>query len=146
MSVLPYRVYLDGVFDLFHVGHLNSIRAAYEVAREHGDPQLIVGVVSDADAQSYKRAPIIGEADRADIVRSLRCVHAVIPHCPLVVTHAFLQEHGIDLVVHGFADDADRERQRTFFAGLGNKFREIQYTQGISTTQLLKRLKEDSAQ
>lgn len=140
------RVYLDGVFDLFHVGHLNSIRAAFEVAREQGEPQLIVGVVSDADAQSYKRAPVIGEDDRADIVRALRCVYAVIPNCPLVVTHDFLKEHAIDLVVHGFADEADRARQRSFFAGLGNKFREIQYTQGISTTHLLKRLKEDSAQ
>ena len=138
------RVYLDGVFDLFHVGHLNSILAAYDVACEHGTPQLVVGVVSDADAQSYKRAPIICEMDRAKIVRAIRCVHQVIPNCPLIVTPEFLQAHAIELVVHGFADEADRQRQRSFFAGLGNKFREIQYTQGISTTNLLKRLKESS--
>jgi len=137
------RVYLDGVFDLFHVGHLNSIRAAYDVACEYGSPQLIVGVVSDADAQSYKRAPIIPEADRTAIVQAICWVHEVIPSCPLIVTPEFLAAHDIELVVHGFADEADRLRQKPFFASLGDKFREIKYTQGISTTQLLRHLKED---
>lgn len=49
-------VYLDGVFDLFHVGHLNAI----EQAANLGD-RLIVGVTGDDDATGYKRKPIISQ-------------------------------------------------------------------------------------
>ena len=100
------RVYLDGVFDLFHVGHLACIRAAHKVACENG------------------------------------CVSSIITHCPLIVTPEFLNLHRIDLVVHGFANDADRERQRPFFASIGAKFREIDYFRGVSTTELIQRVKE----
>ena len=49
-------VYLDGVFDLFHVGHLNAIKQAASL----GD-RLIVGVTGDDDATGYKRKPIISQ-------------------------------------------------------------------------------------
>lgn len=136
------RVYLDGVFDLFHVGHLACIRAAHKVACENGHPELIVGIVSDVDAAGYKRFPVIHEDDRAEIVAAIGCVSSIITHCPLIVTPEFLNLHRIDLVVHGFANDADRERQRPFFASIGAKFREIDYYRGVSTTQLIQRVKE----
>ena len=139
------RVYLDGVFDLFHVGHLACIRAAHAVACEQGEPELLVGIVSDADATGYKRTPKVSEKDRAEIVGAIRYVTRVVEHCPLVVTPEFLMAHGIDLVVHGFANDADREKQRPFFAAIGDKFREIAYTHGVSTTQLIAQLKESSS-
>jgi hypothetical protein len=47
----------------------------------------------------------------------------VICPCPLIVTEAFMDDLGIDLVVHGFANDADAARQREFFEipiNLGN--------------------------
>lgn len=135
------RVYIDGVFDLFHVGHLACLLAAYKVACESGEPELYVGVVSDEDAQSYKRLPIIPQADRALIVGAIRGVSKVIVNCPLIVTPEFLEAWGIDLVVHGFANDADREKQREFFAGIGDKFREISYTHGVSTSELIEKLR-----
>ena len=52
--------YTDGVFDLFHVGHLNMV----ETAKENCD-ELIVGVHSDEVVQGYKSiTPIINENDR----------------------------------------------------------------------------------
>lgn len=135
------RVYIDGVFDLFHVGHLACLLAAYKVACESGEPELYVGVVSDEDAQSYKRLPVIPQADRALIVGAIRGVSKVIVNCPLIVTPEFLEAWGIDLVVHGFANDADREKQREFFAAIGDKFREISYTHGVSTSELIEKLR-----
>lgn len=62
--------YAPGVYDLFHVGHLNILRHA----RDHCD-HLIAGVVSDEMAQLAKgRRPVIPLAERLDIVRSLRVV------------------------------------------------------------------------
>ena len=124
------RVYVDGVWDMFHVGHLKCL----EYARAYGEGEglekeceLIVGVVSDEDAASYKRTPIIPHEERCQIVRALRIVSKVIPACPLVVTRDFLAQHGIHKVVHGFANDADRQKQARFFEDLGDAFQEIPY-------------------
>jgi glycerol-3-phosphate cytidylyltransferase len=66
-------VYTSGTFDLFHIGHLNIIRRS----RALGD-YLIVGVSTDELVASYKvRPPIVPYDDRAEIIRSLRFVHAV---------------------------------------------------------------------
>ena len=75
----------------------------------------MIGVTGDEDAAGYKRPPIVSEAGRVAVVAALRHVDAVVCPCPLVVTEAFMAEHSIDLVVHGFANDEDAARQTEFF-------------------------------
>ncbi|CAB9516315.1 Ethanolamine-phosphate cytidylyltransferase [Seminavis robusta] len=130
-------IYMDGVFDMFHIGHLQAIQqcAAW------GD-RVILGLVSDEDAKGYKRPPIIPQEERLAIVSAIRYVDQVICPNPFIVTQEFMDEHQIDLVVHGFADPADEERQREFFEvprRLG-KFRTIRYHQGLSTTDIIARM------
>ena len=62
------RVYIDGIFDLFHRGHLESLRQAKNI---YDNTYLIVGVISDEDARDYKRLPIISEVDRLEIIKSI---------------------------------------------------------------------------
>lgn len=71
----PYRVgYVQGTFDLFHIGHLNLLRRA----KARCD-YLIAGVVSDELNRQYKgQLPCIPYEDRAAIVRSVRFVDQVI--------------------------------------------------------------------
>ena len=129
------RVYMDGVFDMLHVGHARALVHCTTLAPE---VELIVGIIGDAAAAGYKRVPLIPQDDRAEMVGHLRCVHETIVAPPLVVTAAFMAEHRIDLVVHGFADAADAARQEHMFRvpqELG-KFRTIPYTAHVSTTQL----------
>ena len=66
-----YKIgYTQGVFDMFHIGHLNLINNAKK--RCH---YLIVGVNSDRLVEDYKnRSPVIKENDRAEIVRNLKAV------------------------------------------------------------------------
>lgn len=65
--------YAAGAFDLFHVGHLNLLRHA----RERCDV-LIAGVVSDDMLRAVKGIePVVPEAERAEIVGSLRMVDDV---------------------------------------------------------------------
>ena len=66
-----YKIgYTQGVYDMFHIGHLNLINRA----KERCD-YLIVGVNSDELVKSYKnKMPVIGEIDRAEIVRNLKAV------------------------------------------------------------------------
>lgn len=64
------RGYVPGGFDLFHIGHLNILRAA----RERCD-HLIVGVATDEALIAMKgRPPVIPFAERLEIVSSLRIV------------------------------------------------------------------------
>lgn len=136
------RVYIDGVFDLFHRGHLESLKKAKETLGDPNHTELIVGIVSDLDCESYKRTPIVHELDRSEIVKHIKGVDEIVFPCPLIVTMEFITKHRIDFVVHGFSDEADRLRQQPFFAELieYGKFIEIEYYKPISTTSLIKKL------
>jgi glycerol-3-phosphate cytidylyltransferase len=62
--------YTAGVYDMFHIGHLNLLKAA----KEHCD-HLIVGVNSDEATYSYKQKyPVITEQERLAIVSSIKYV------------------------------------------------------------------------
>ena len=71
-----YKIgYTTGVYDMFHIGHLNIIARAKEMCET-----LIVGVTTDE--LCYKRKnkyPIICEADRMAIVGAIRYVDKVVP-------------------------------------------------------------------
>jgi cytidyltransferase-like protein len=135
-------VYIDGVFDLFHRGHLESIFKAKNALDDPANTYLIVGVVSDIDCASYKRQPIINEEDRVQIIQNIKQVDKVIFPCPLIVTMDFIKANSIDLVVHGFSNDADREKQKVYFADIKAEgyFKEIDYYSKISTTEIISKL------
>lgn len=66
--------FAPGVYDLFHIGHLNILREA----RRHCD-RLVAGVTSDdLTAQLKGRVPVVPLAERLDIVRSVRYVDEVV--------------------------------------------------------------------
>ncbi len=70
----PYRGYVPGVFDMFHVGHLNIVRAARAQCQ-----QLVVGVVAGDVVTPIKgRPPGVPLAERMEIVAAIRGVDAVV--------------------------------------------------------------------
>ncbi len=66
-----YRIgYTQGVFDMFHIGHLNLLKRAKEQC-----DFLIVGVNSDELVMQYKqKTPIIRETERKAIIENIKCV------------------------------------------------------------------------
>ena len=67
--------YTTGVFDLFHIGHLNVLRNARAKCDE-----LIVGVTTDElTLQRKNKAPVVPYAERAEIVANIRFVDRVVP-------------------------------------------------------------------
>jgi glycerol-3-phosphate cytidylyltransferase len=67
--------YTTGVFDMFHVGHLNILKQA----KEHCD-YLIVGVSTDELCLSYKKKlPIIPYKERCAIVEAIKYVDKIVP-------------------------------------------------------------------
>ena len=71
-----YKVgYTTGVFDLFHIGHLNILKRAKEMC-----DYLIVGVSTDELVESYKnKTPIIPYEERIEIVSAIKYVDEVVP-------------------------------------------------------------------
>ena len=67
--------YTTGVFDMFHVGHLNILKRAKEQC-----DYLIVGVSTDELCESYKhKKPIVPFEERKAIIESIRYVDQVVP-------------------------------------------------------------------
>lgn len=67
--------YTTGVFDLFHIGHLNILKKAKEKCE-----WLIVGVSTDELVVSYKnKMPIIPYIERVEIVKACKYVDEVVP-------------------------------------------------------------------
>ena len=67
--------YTAGVYDLFHIGHLNILKNAKSLC-----DKLIVGVSTDELVKKYKKkTPIIPYKERVEIVRSIKYVDAVTP-------------------------------------------------------------------
>ena len=124
------------VADLFHYGHVSFLRTA----REHGD-YLLVGIHSDEVVRNYKRAPILSMDERIACVAGCRYVDEVVPDAPLTVTREWIEQHEIDLVVHG--DDFPEELSKLCYGipiemGI---FRTVTYTRGISSSEIITRCK-----
>lgn len=70
-----YKIgYAQGVFDMFHIGHLNLLNSAKKQC-----DYLIVGVNSDKLVKSYKnKTPVINEIDRRKIVENIKAVDCAI--------------------------------------------------------------------
>ena len=123
------------VGDLFHAGHVSLLREA----RSLGD-WLVVGVLSDDTAASYKRRPIMTLPERVAVIEACRYVDEVVADAPLRVTAQFLAEHDIATVVHG--DDLSPEGAAFVYgpAAAEGKLTYVPRTGGISTTQVIQRV------
>ena len=130
----PVRVYVDMVGDLFHAGHVALLRAA----RELGD-HLVVGVLSDETAATYKRRPIMTLAERVAVIEACRYVDEVIADAPDRLTREFLDDHDLALVVHGDDVGSDIEVYRP--AAETGRLRLVPRAGSISTTDLIARVR-----
>ena len=66
--------YTAGVFDLFHIGHLNLLKNAKGMC-----DKLVVGVTVDELVLYKGKKALIPFEDRIEIVRSIKYVDAVVP-------------------------------------------------------------------
>lgn len=134
------KVYVGMSADLVHPGHLNILNEA----AKHGE--VIVGLLTDAAIASYKRIPFMEFEQRKMVIENIKAVSRVVPQTTLDYVPN-LQEIKPDFVVHG--DDwkegvQSETRQKVIdaLAEWGGKLIEVPYTQGISSTQLNKALRE----
>jgi len=137
----PIRVYADGVFDMFHLGHMRQLEQA---KKAFPDVYLLVGVTGDKETHMRKGLTVLSGEERAETVRHCKWVDEVIQDCPWIVTPEFLDEHKIDYVAHDDipygADEGDDIYKPIKEAG---KFLVTQRTEGISTTGIITKIVRD---
>ena len=136
--------YTCGVYDLFHVGHLNL----FERCKKQCD-YLIVGVCDDEYVRTVKgKEPVINEKDRARIVGALKVVdEAVIIDTKVTVDKMLaLKKFGFNKLFVG-----DDWKGTPRFIETEKQFKENQidveivflpYTKSVSTSKLREELKK----
>lgn len=134
----PYNVgYIAGVFDLFHVGHLNMFKRAKEQCR-----YLIVGVVSDEGVRLNKQAePFVPFEERIEMVRSCRYVDEAVK-LPLnfAGTRDMFKKYHFDVQFSGsdYEHDPGWLAEKEFLEKNGSTMVFFPYTQSTSSTKLKK--------
>lgn len=129
-----YRIgYTQGVYDMFHIGHLNLINNAKKYCK-----YLIVGVNADSLVRKYKhKEPIIDEDKRQKIVANIKAVDECIITATLdkIIMH---EELGFDVIFIG--DDWKGSERWTQteeeLAKVGVDVVYLPYTKGVSSTEL----------
>ncbi len=125
-----------GVFDLFHVGHLNLLERCKAMC-EH----LIVAVCQDDYVTQIKhKHPVYNASDRMRILAALKVVDEVIP-VSIEETEdklLLLKNHSFDVLFSGDDWKGSERYLKTEkqFAELGAKIEYLPYTKGISTSQI----------
>ena len=141
MSGKKYKVgYTTGVFDMFHIGHLNILRRAKEQCE-----YLIVGVTTDRLCEkNKKKLPIICEAERIAIVEAIRYVDRVVKQDDMDKLGA-VKEYSVDAVFVGsdWQGTSSWERYEKEFATVGCEVVYLKHTDGISSTVLRERLNKE---
>lgn len=139
----PVRIYADGVFDLFHLGHM---RALQQAKTAFPDVHLIVGVTGDKETHRRKGLTVLSARERAESVRHCKWVDEVVEDCPWVITDApeFLDKHKIDYVAHDDipygAEEGDDIYGEIKERGM---FLVTQRTEGLSTTGIITKIVRD---
>lgn len=129
-----YKIgYTTGVFDMFHIGHLNILRRAKEQCE-----YLIVGVSTDENVMQYKhKKPVIQYEQRKAIVEAIRYVDKVVPQENMDKFEAWQRLH-FNVMFHG----SDWKGSQMFLeiekklADVGCDVVFLPHTEGVSSTML----------
>lgn len=130
--------YAAGVFDLFHIGHLNLLKNSKGMC-----DKLIVGVTVDELVKYKGKTAMIPYEERAEIVRSIKYVDAVVPQYDMDKL-TMCKKLGATIMFVG-DDWYDTDKWKEYeeeFKKERIKIVYFPYTKGISSTKIAKALKE----
>ena len=138
-----YKIgYTCGVFDMFHVGHLNLLEKCKSMC-----DYLIVGVCNDDYVRNIKhKEPVYSEQDRVRILEALK----VVDRAELVTIEETndkilaIEKFHFDVLFSGDDWKGSERYQKTeeHFKKYGAFIEYFPYTQGISTTQIKEKIKK----
>ncbi|MEZ4856883.1 MAG: adenylyltransferase/cytidyltransferase family protein [Gelidibacter sp.] len=128
--------YTSGVYDLFHIGHLNLLKNAKGLC-----DKLIVGVTSDELVAYKNKKAVIGHQERMEIVRNIKHVDAVVPQNDMDKFKMWERlKFDIMFVGDDWFETPKWEALDKKFKEVGVKIIYFPYTKNISSTLLNKTL------
>ena len=130
--------YTAGVYDLFHIGHLNLLKNAKGLC-----DKLIVGVSTDELVAYKHKKSVIPFEERIEIVRSIKYVDAVVPQYDMDKLTA-CKKLGASVLFVG-DDWYGSEKWKKYeedFAKEGIRIVYFPYTKGISSTKITQALQD----
>jgi glycerol-3-phosphate cytidylyltransferase len=130
--------YTTGVYDMFHIGHLNIIKNAKKKC-----DYLIVGVSTDEVVKKYKnKTPIVPLEDRMEIIRALKYVDEVVVQDSMDKMKAW-EKYKFDILFHGddWANSDMYKQIEKRLNAVGAKVVFLPHTPGVSTTILTEIIK-----
>lgn len=133
-------VYVPMAVDILHPGHINIIKEAAKYGK------VIVGLFSDEAIKSYKRVPYMNYDLRKIIIENVKGVDEVIcqeikDYSPnLIKLKPKYMVHGTDWREGPLANV--RQKAIDLMASWGGEVIEPEYTKGVSSSQLIKTIKE----
>lgn len=142
MEQKKYKIgYTTGVFDMFHIGHLNVLSRA----KERCD-YLIVGVTTDALCfERKKKYPIINEAERMEIVSAIRYVDKVVQQLDMNKVDA-VKKYNVDIVFVGsdWKGSEEWNQYEKEFAKYNCAVCYLDHTDGVSSSILREKILKDN--
>lgn len=131
-------VFTNGCFDILHAGHVRYLAAA----GSEGD-LLVVGLNSDASVHLIKgeKRPIVGQAQRAELLASLECVDYVVTF-DAPDPQALIQELKPDVLVKGADWTEEKIIGGEFVKSIGGKVSRISLVPEVSTSQIIQKILE----
>lgn len=132
--------YTTGVYDLFHIGHLNILKKSKSLC-----DYLIVGVSTDEVVEkNKKKKPVIPFEERLEIIKSIRYVDKAIPQTGYDIQNKIdaVIKYGVNVVFVG-TDWKGTEKWNSLEKELQKyncKVVYLDYTEGISSTLLRKKI------
>lgn len=124
--------YTYGVYDLFHIGHLNLFKRI----KQNCD-KLIVGVHNDEQVMTYKKRPIISYNDRLEIIKCCKYVDFVYENADLITTDEILYKLNADYV---FAGKENEKYIKKYYQVRDDKLILLDRTSDICTTDIIKKI------
>ena len=131
--------YTTGVYDMFHIGHLNILRRAKEQC-----DYLIVGVSTDELVKKEKnKIPVIPYKDRIEIVSSIKYVDKVVAQLNKNKIDAWKEYHFNKMFVGSDWEGTSQWKKfEEQFKPLGVEVIYLPHTDGISSTKLMEFVKK----
>ena len=128
--------YTSGVFDLFHIGHLNMLKNSKSLC-----DKLIVGVTTDELVAYKNKTPVINHLERMEIVRSIKHVDVVVPQSDMDKMKMWRRlQFDVMFVGDDWFESDKWQLLDEQFKAVGVKIIYFPYTKGTSSTLINKTL------
>lgn len=136
-------IYTDMVADLLHYGHLQYLQQIYDKLIKNTNNKLYVGIHNNQDVEVYKRNPVLSMEERIKVLEYFPLIDKIIPDAPVTINEEYINLHQINtLCVPDNRSPEELELMYKIPIEQGVKIEYFKYCKEMSTSKILKRIKE----